>query len=184
MIEVGVETMSIIPTVVEGYAVVVVASMEDRTWVEMMTGDETEVSAVTGTWTTSGIVVEVATAAMATVTMAVERGILGTATKEERGLSEMVAPPFVLQVLPMGARVPATMITLAPVKLLPHLPTPTLVSRDPSLLPRRYLMTADLRCQRHRPKMVILGDSRRICIGGMVGLMEGVTISSGKSFMY
>jgi len=167
--------MSIIPTVV------VVASTEDRTCVETMTGDDTEVPAVIETWAMSGIVVEVVTVAMATVTMAVERGMLKTATKEECGLSEMVALPFALQVPPMGARVPATMTTLAPVKILPHLPTPTLVSRGPSLLPRRYPMMADLRRQTHCPKIVTLGDSRRTCIGGMVGLMEGVTILNGKS---
>ena len=177
--------MNITLTVVEKGVAVVVVTMEGGTWIEMTMGDDRSgVLAVIETRTMSGIVVEAANVAIATVSMTIERGMLGT---EERDPSEMVIILLVLLVLrlglPMAAQVPGTMTTLAPAKILPHLATPTMASRGLGLLHRHYRMTTDPRCQSQLPKIVTLGVSKRICIGGMVDLMEGVTISNSKSHL-
>jgi hypothetical protein len=177
--------MNVIMTVVERTVVVVVVTMEDGTWIEMMMGDDRGgVLAVNETRTMSGIAVEAANVAISTVSMTIERGMLGTADQEERDPSEMVILLRVLLVLrlglPMAAQVLGMMTTLAPAKIPPHLATPTMVSRGPGLLHRHYHMTTDPRCQK-LPKIVTLGASKRICIGGMVDLMEEETISNGMS---
>lgn len=135
----------------------------------MTVNDEITVGiAATVAYTVTEVVPQVVTAAMGIVTTTGEMRVLRTVTQGDPGLNEMVALlPGLLPHhlgLPLGAQALDTMTTGD--EILPH------HHHDPT--------TTAPGGQTCRPRMALLGVSKKTCTEGMVGLTEEETILNGK----